>query len=121
VTEIDARIDALVPSWLTLPEVAERLDIPVTRARQMVGEGLLIAVRRGENKALHVPSAFIGEGRITKGLTGTLTVLADGGFSDQEALVWLFTEDESLPGCPAQALVENRGTEVKRRAQAELV
>jgi hypothetical protein len=33
-------------------------------------------------------------------------------------LEWLFTADPSLPGTPAQALAENRGTEVKRRAQA---
>ncbi|CAM5372847.1 DNA-binding protein OS=Streptomyces cyaneofuscatus OX=66883 GN=G3I52_17875 PE=4 SV=1 [Streptomyces cyaneofuscatus] len=33
-------------------------------------------------------------------------------------LEWLFTPDPSLPGTPAQALSENRGTEVKRRAQA---
>jgi hypothetical protein len=45
-------------------------------------------------------------------------VLADAGFSDDEALRWLFTVDDSLPGSPVQALVENRGTEVKRRAQA---
>jgi len=30
---------------------------------------------------------------------------------------WLFTDDE-LPGSPITALVENRGTEVRRRAQA---
>ena len=29
-----------------------------------------------------------------------------------------FTPDPSLPGTPVQALSENRGTEVKRRAQA---
>ena len=32
--------------------------------------------------------------------------------------VWAFTPDDSLPGTPAAALAENRGTEVKRRAQA---
>ncbi|GAB2595449.1 Rv2175c family DNA-binding protein [Streptomyces capparidis] len=117
-TEIDAKLDALVGSWLTLPDIAERLDVEVTRVRQMVKEGLLIAVRRGENRALHVPAEFIGEGRIVKGLTGTLTLLKDDGFSDEEALEWLFTEDPTLPGTPVRALRENRGTEVKRRAQA---
>lgn len=118
VTEIDAKIDALVPSWLTLPDIAENLGVEVTRVRQLVKEGQLIAVRRGENNALHVPAEFIGEGKVVKGLTGTLTLLKDDGFSDAEALEWLFTPDPSLPGTPAQALRENRGTEVKRRAQA---
>jgi hypothetical protein len=117
-SSVDADIDALVPSWLTLPEVAERLGLDITRIRPLIKEGQLLAVRRGENKVLMVPADFVGDGAITKGLTGTLTVLKDDGFSDEEALEWLFTPDPSLPGTPAQALRENRGTEVKRRAQA---
>lgn len=118
VTEIDANIDALVPAWLTLPDIAEMLDVEVTRVRQLVKEGQLIAVRRGENRALHVPAAFIDGNKVVKGLAGTLTLLRDDGFNDEEMLEWLFTPDETLPGTPAQALSENRGTEVKRRAQA---
>ncbi|SFC73079.1 Helix-turn-helix domain-containing protein [Streptomyces aidingensis] len=118
VTEIDPKIDALVPSWLTLPDIAERLGVEVTRVRQWVKEGQLIAVRRGENRVLQVPADFIGEDRIVKGLPGTITLLKDDGFTVEEMLEWLFTPDDTLPGTPAQALRENRGTEVKRRAQA---
>ncbi|MDR3081543.1 MAG: DNA-binding protein [Streptomyces sp.] len=117
-TEIDAKIDALVPAWLTLPDIAEALDVEVTRVRQLVKEGQLIAVRRGENRALHVPAAFIDGDKVVRGLSGTLTLLRDDGFADEEMLEWLFTPDPTLPGTPAQALNENRGTEVKRRAQA---
>ncbi|GAA1885784.1 Rv2175c family DNA-binding protein [Streptantibioticus ferralitis] len=117
-SSIDPKIDALVPSWLTLPDAAERLDIEVTRVRQLIKEGQLIAVRRGENRVLMVPADFIGAGKAVKGLAGTLTLLRDDGFTDEEALEWLFTADPTLPGTPAQALRENRGTEVKRRAQA---
>ncbi|MEV6328242.1 Rv2175c family DNA-binding protein [Streptomyces sp. NPDC051909] len=120
-TEIDAKTDALVPDWLYLPDIAEKLDVEVTRVRQLVKEGQLIAVRRevrpGE-KILQVPAAFIQGDKVVKGLVGTLTLLRDDGFTDEEMLEWLFTPDPSLPGTPAQALNENRGTEVKRRAQA---
>jgi hypothetical protein len=118
VTEIDAKIDALVPSWLTLPDVAERLGLEVTRIRPLIKEGQLIAVRRGENRVLMVPADFLGDDKIVKGLSGTLNLLKDDGFNDEEALEWLFTPDPTLPGTPVQALRENRGTEVKRRAQA---
>jgi hypothetical protein len=47
-----------------------------------------------------------------------LNVLLDAGYDTEETLRWLYTADDSLPGTPAQALVENRATEVKRRAQA---
>ncbi|MFD3455960.1 Rv2175c family DNA-binding protein [Streptomyces sp. NPDC058691] len=117
-TEIDAKIEALVPSWLNVPDIAEHLEVEVTRVRQLIKEGQLIAVRRGENRVLMVPADFVGDGKIVKGLAGTLNLLKDDGFSDEEALEWLFTPDESLPGTPVQALRENRGTEVKRRAQA---
>ncbi|MFI6105102.1 Rv2175c family DNA-binding protein [Streptomyces sp. NPDC093595] len=117
-TEIDAKTDALVPAWLHLPDIADLLGVEVTRVRQLVKEGQLIAVRRGENRTLQVPAAFIKDGKVLKGLAGTLTLLKDDGFTDEEMLEWLFTPDPSLPGTPAQALSENRGTEVKRRAQA---
>ncbi|NKX51550.1 DNA-binding protein, partial [Arthrobacter deserti] len=38
--------------------------------------------------------------------------------NDEEILRWLFTEDESLPGRPIDALREGRKTEIRRRAQA---
>jgi hypothetical protein len=108
----------LVPSWLTLPEVAEQLGIPVTRVRQLVGDRQVVALRRGENNALMVPAAFVQDGKVLKGLPGVLTLMADAKYTDEEAVTWLFTPDDSLPGSPVEALVANRGTEVKRRAQA---
>jgi len=111
-----AEIDVLVTEWSTVPDVAEALGVDVTKVRQLLREHKLIGVRR--DGVLRVPAAFVQQGAVLKGLPGTLTVLADSGFSDDEALRWLFTPDDSLPGSPVQALVENRGTEVKRRAQA---
>ena len=57
-------------------------------------------------------------GEPVKHLPAVITLLRDGRYSDEEALRWLTTADDSLPGTPLQALRENRGTEVKRRAQA---
>jgi hypothetical protein len=111
-------LDDLVSGWLTLPELAERLGTDVSRARQLLRERQVLAVRRGENGALMVPADFAADGKVLKGLPGTLTLLHDARYSDEEALRWLFTPDDSLPGSPVQALAENRGTEVKRRAQA---
>jgi hypothetical protein len=112
-----AAYEELVTEWLTLPDVAERMGLPITRARQLVSDRQILAVRRGESGVLMVPAEFVQDGRVLKGLPGTLTLLADAKFSDEEAVRWLYTDDD-LPGSPVQALVENRGTEVKRRAQA---
>lgn len=50
-------------------------------------------------------------------LKGTIAVLADAGFSDDELIAWLYTPDESLRGRPIDALREGRKTEIRRRAQ----
>lgn len=102
--------------WLTMPDVAERLGIPVNRVHQLVRERNLIAVR--ENGVLRIPADFITETGVLKHLPGVLTVLYDAGYNEGEALRWLYTPDDSLPGTPAEALCADRATEVKRRAQA---
>lgn len=103
-------------NWLTVPDVAAALDIPVTRVHQLLRDGALLAGR--VDGVLRIPADFVGDGVIVKGLTGTITLLRDAGYDDEAALRWLYRPDDSLPGTPVQALVENRGTEVKRRAQA---
>jgi type IIA topoisomerase, A subunit len=45
-------------------------------------------------------------------------VLKDAGFSDEEAITWLYTADDSLPGRPIDALINGQKTEIRRRAQA---
>jgi excisionase family DNA binding protein len=110
--------DVLVDEWLTVPEAAERLGVDVGKVRQLIRDRRVIALRRGEPGRLELPAAFIRDGALLKGLPGLLTVLSDAGYDDEASVLWLFTPDDSLPGTPVQALAENRGTEVKRRAQA---
>ena len=115
--QINPVADALVGEWLSLPEVAARLDLPIGRVKQLLRDRKLIAVNRPSGQRA-VPAAFIDGDQIVKGLSGTLTLLADCGFDDEEALRWLFTADDTLPGTPIAALYAKRGTEVNRRAQA---
>ncbi|HWG61731.1 MAG TPA: Rv2175c family DNA-binding protein [Streptosporangiaceae bacterium] len=117
VAQIDPPADTLVGDWLTLPQAADRLGIPIGRVRQLLRDRRLLAVQRPDG-TLSVPRAFLDGDQVVKGLHGTLTLLFDCGFSELDALRWLFTEDETLPGSPIKAMAENRRTEVNRRAQA---
>lgn len=101
---------------LPLPDVAQRLGLPVTRVHQMLRDGHLAGLRRDRIAA--VPVAFLDGAAVVKGLAGTITLLRDAGYAEDEILRWLFTADDSLPGTPIEALRSNRGREVKRRAQA---
>ncbi len=104
--------------WLPLPDVADRLGTTVGKVRRMLQDQVLIAVRRGQNNVWCVHEDLIKDGAPLAELKGTLTVLADAGFSDEEAVGWLFRDDDSIPGTPVQALREGRKTEIRRRAQA---
>ena len=76
--QIDPVADALVGEWLSLSEVAVRLNIPTSRVKQLLRDRKLVAVvRPGGDRS--VPAAFLDGGQIVKGLCGTLTVLFDCG------------------------------------------
>lgn len=110
---------AVDTEWLTLPQVAERLGCRLSAVRRMLADGQLLAARRGENAALSVPAVLLGPDGPLPDLPGTVTVLADNGLRDDEALEWLFTADASLTGgSPIGALLAGHKTEVRRRAQA---
>ena len=84
----------------------------------LIREHQLAAAVPSPGAGQRVPAALLLDGEIVKGVPGLLTLLHDGGYDDREILTWLFTEDGTLPGRPIDALRENRGAEVKRRAQA---
>ncbi|MEE2040474.1 Rv2175c family DNA-binding protein [Nocardiopsis sp. CT-R113] len=115
VTQSDIDIDTLVGEWLTLKEAAAPLGVSPNRIKTLIRENRMMGVVRGGQ--LSVPAAFIDGDDLVKGLPGTLVLLTDAGFSTEEALRWLFSHDDTLPGTPIQAMRENRGTEVRRRAQ----
>ncbi len=111
-------LDALVEEWLDWAGAARELGVSVSKVRQLIREHQLAAAVPTPGAGQKVPAALLMDGEIVKGLPGVLTVLHDGGYDDRQSLGWLFTADDSLPGRPVDALRENRGREVKRRAQA---
>jgi Rv2175c C-terminal domain of unknown function len=117
VAQIDPRSDTFIGHWLTLPEVAERLGLLPSRVKQLLRDRKLLGVQRPDG-SFGVPAAFLDGNQVVRGLHGTLTLLFDCGFSDVEAMRWLFTSDDSLPGSPIEAIAAHRCSEVNRRAQA---
>lgn len=106
---------AFETSWLTLPELVEVLGEPLGRVRRLLDDKHLIGSRR--EGPLKVPSAFIVDGRPLASLRGTVIVLGDAGFSDDEAIDWLLTPEETIGVAPLEALRAGRKSEVRRVAQ----
>jgi excisionase family DNA binding protein len=110
-------LGALVDDWLTWSEAADQLGVTEAKVRTMIRDHELAAAVPVRGAGPQVPALFIQDGLPVKGLAGLLTVLHDGRYDDREIIAWLFL-DQDLPGRPIDALRENRGSEVKRRAQA---
>lgn len=104
---------------LPLPDVAQVTGRDIMAVRQLLKDGKVLGIRRPDDDILCILAGQLDEdGEPVKHLPAVITLLRDGRYTDEEALRWLTTPDESLPGTPLEALRENRGTEVKRRAQA---
>ncbi len=115
---VEPSLGSLVTEWLDWKATAAALGVSVSKVRQLIREHQLAGAVPEPGAGQQVPAALVMDGAVVKGVPGLLTLLSDGGWDDREMLTWLFTPDDSLPGRPIDALRENRGAEVKRRAQA---
>lgn len=103
-------------AWLTIPELVEVLDESPGRVRRLLDEHYLIGSRR--NGAFSVPAVFVVDGRPLTSLRGTVMVLQDAGFTDDETIDWMLNEEESLGRAPIDALLAGHKSEVRRVARA---
>ena len=108
--------DTAGPQWLTIPDLVEQLGITQSQVRRLIEDRALLAVR--VDGVLQVPADFVKEGEPLGELRGTIVVLGDAGFSDDEAIHWLLTDEDSLGVAPIAALRAGRKAEVRRVAQA---
>ncbi|WP_223403751.1 Rv2175c family DNA-binding protein [Occultella gossypii] len=114
--------------WLSLPEAAELLEVELRVVRGMLTERRIVAVRRGENKALSIPRDFLvlpGDDSVIAdpplvipALRGTIIQLADAGYDDEDTLRWLYADNDELGETPIVALRAARTHAVRRVAQA---
>lgn len=102
--------------WLTVPDLTELLGIKVSQVRRLIEDRALLA--RKIDGVWKVPSSFIVDGEPLGELRGTLVVLGDVGFADDEAMDWLLGVEPSLGAAPIDALRAGRKAEVRRVAQA---
>lgn len=110
--------------WLSIPEFADRLGVPATKVRDKIRDRAVIAIRRGPNNALAIPSLFIVQGdggpHVIAALRGTFTLLADAGFSDDDAMGWVLAYHDELEMSPLESLRLGHKAPVRRLAQALL-
>lgn len=102
---------------ITVPDAAERMGVVVTRVMAHLGDRDMIAVRK--DGVRYLPARYFNEdGQLNRFVPGVIKLLLDGSYTEEEILEFLFTEDESLPGRPIDAVHGHLAREVMRRAQA---
>src|SRR5262249_17998896 len=74
----------------TVREGAERLRVSPRRVHQLLREHQLAGFPGNDNQP-RIPQEFFDKTGVVKGLPGTLTLLADAGYGDAEAIRWLCT------------------------------
>ncbi|MBB4136911.1 Rv2175c family DNA-binding protein [Gordonia humi] len=103
---------------VSLDEAARRLGVSLNRVRTLIRDHNLLAASRGGQPV--VPAAFFADdGGLAKHFEGLVTTLLDGGYTRDEAMGWLFEQQDDLGLCPADALHTHSAREVIRRAQAQ--
>lgn len=102
---------------ITVPDAAERMGVVVTRVMAHLGDRDMIAVRK--DGVRYLPARYFNEdGQLNRFVPGVIKLLLDGSYTEEEILEFLFTEDDSLPGRPIDAMHGHLAREVMRRAQA---
>jgi hypothetical protein len=102
--------------WLTVPDLVEMLGLGVSKIRRLLEDRALLA--RRIDGVWYVPDLFLRDNAPLPELRGTLVVLHDSGFTDEESMDWLLGHDETLGTSPIEALRAGRKAEVRRVAQA---
>mgnify|MGYP000284706809 CR=1 FL=1 len=102
--------------WLTVPDAAEMLGVPLGRVRRLIEDHHLISVKR--DGVQYIPSETIVGNEPLASLHGTIVVLLDAGFTLESAIDWLYTQHEVLGTTPMAALVAGKKAEIRRLAQA---
>lgn len=104
---------------LSTDEVCRLLGIEERRLKQLIRDRVLIEARDGAG-VRGVPQEVIVKGE--NGweplplLQGTLTLLADDGFTPEESVAWLYAVQDELGERPIDALTSGRHHRVNRIA-----
>lgn len=100
-----------IHEYLTMNEAAALLGIYPHRMKQLLRDHLLFAVTNEAGRSV-IPAATLVQGNDgwepLFNLPGTLTLLADAGYNEEETGRWMYTYNDELEQTPLEALLEGR-------------
>lgn len=104
-----------VDHWLSIDEASDQLGISSSKVRRLIEEHVLFSVR--VDKQPMIPAHLIQNGEPLASIRGTMLMLIDMDFTEEEAIQWLYAENENLGTTPIKALLQGHKAPVRRAAQ----
>ncbi len=104
-----------VDHWLTIDEASDQLGISSSKVRRLIEEHVLFSVR--VDKQPMIPAHLIQNGEPLASIRGTMLMLIHMDFTPEEAVQWLYAENENLGTTPIKALLQGHKAPVRRAAQ----
>lgn len=101
--------------FIDYDRAGELLGISVGKVRRLVEDHSLVSVRRGSDRL--IPAETIVDGEPLHSLRGTVMMLIDCGLKLEDAVEWLYTENEILETTPMASLLAGHKSPVRRAAQ----
>jgi excisionase family DNA binding protein len=101
--------------FIDLNRAGELLGISVGKVRRLIEEHSLVTVKRGTERL--IPAETIVDGEPLHSLRGTIMLLIDCGIKPDEAVEWLYTENDILDTTPMASLLAGHKSPVRRAAQ----
>jgi hypothetical protein len=105
-----------VKSWVTIEEAAQQLSVSPSKVKRYLEEHILFAVKI--DKQLMIPAELIVGHEPLSSIRGTMLQLLDLGLTEDEAIDWLYQENDALGETPMSALLKGHKAPVRRAAQA---
>lgn len=105
-----------VDSWVTIDQAAQQLGVSASKVRRLIEEHILFSVKI--DKQPMIPQHIIQNGEPLASVRGTMLLLIDMEFTPEEAVDWLYAENDILGTTPMAALLQGHKAPVRRAAQS---
>lgn len=101
--------------YLTIPDLVDLFGSTPSKIRRLIEDNYLAAIRI--DGVLQIPVDFIDGREPLPSLRGTLLALHDAGFNNDEAVAWLFADNDELGKSPIKTLKSGNKSAVRRATQ----
>ena len=101
---------------LSIADLVERFNASPGRIHRMIEDHALATVR--VDGALRVPALFVQGNQPLPALRGTMLALLDAGFTDEQAIEWVLSENDELGERPIDSLLRGHKAAVRRATQS---